>query len=232
MRGPNVFAGYWRNPEATAAAFAGRLAAHGDVAERDDEGYYRISGRLKEMYISGGENVYPAEVEDVLHEHPASRTRPSWACRTSAGARSASRSSCCEPGATASDDELLECVPRAARALQGAEPPCVRRRAPTLGDEQGAEGRAARRGGRRHDRDGAPPGLTGARSAAAASGRARSCSRRPSRSSPTLGYHEASIVKITEAAGVARAPSTSTSRARRRSSTSSCSTSTAACATR
>jgi fatty-acyl-CoA synthase len=41
------------------------------VAERDDEGFYRIKGRLKDMYISGGENVYPAEVESVLHEHPA-----------------------------------------------------------------------------------------------------------------------------------------------------------------
>jgi fatty-acyl-CoA synthase len=40
------------------------------VAERDDEGFYRIKGRLKDMYISGGENVYPAEVEATLHEHP------------------------------------------------------------------------------------------------------------------------------------------------------------------
>jgi fatty-acyl-CoA synthase len=43
----------------------------GDVAERDDEGNYRIRGRLKDMVVSGGENVYPAEVEAVLHEHPA-----------------------------------------------------------------------------------------------------------------------------------------------------------------
>jgi fatty-acyl-CoA synthase len=71
VHGPNVFAGYWRNPEATAAAFTddGRLRT-GDIAERDDEGYFRIKGRLKEMYISGGENVYPAEVEAALHEHP------------------------------------------------------------------------------------------------------------------------------------------------------------------
>jgi fatty-acyl-CoA synthase len=71
VRGPNVFPGYWRNPEATADAFThdGWLRT-GDVAERDDEGFYRIKGRLKDMYISGGENVYPAEVEAVLHEHP------------------------------------------------------------------------------------------------------------------------------------------------------------------
>ena len=70
VRGPNVFPGYWRNPDATKATFTddGWLRT-GDVADRDDEGFYRIRGRLKEMYISGGENVYPAEVEAVLHEH-------------------------------------------------------------------------------------------------------------------------------------------------------------------
>jgi fatty-acyl-CoA synthase len=71
VRGPNVFAGYWRNPEASAAALADGWLLTGDVAQRDDEGYYRIAARLKDMYISGGENVYPAEVESVLHEHPA-----------------------------------------------------------------------------------------------------------------------------------------------------------------
>ncbi|HEX3224745.1 MAG TPA: long-chain fatty acid--CoA ligase [Gaiellaceae bacterium] len=70
VRGPNVFPGYWRNDDATAQAFTtdGWLRT-GDVAEADDEGFYRIKGRLKDMYISGGENVYPAEVESVLHEH-------------------------------------------------------------------------------------------------------------------------------------------------------------------
>jgi fatty-acyl-CoA synthase len=71
VRGPNVFAGYWRNPDASAAAFAGGWLRTGDLARRDEEGYYRIAARLKDMYISGGENVYPAEVEGVLHEHPA-----------------------------------------------------------------------------------------------------------------------------------------------------------------
>ena len=71
VRGPNVFPGYWGNPEATAAAFEDGWLRTGDVADQDDEGNYRILGRLKDMYISGGENVYPAEVEGVLHEHPA-----------------------------------------------------------------------------------------------------------------------------------------------------------------
>ena len=71
VRGPNVFAGYWRNPEATAAAFADGWLLTGDVAERDEEGFYRIAGRIKDMVVSGGENVYPAEIEDVLAEHGA-----------------------------------------------------------------------------------------------------------------------------------------------------------------
>jgi fatty-acyl-CoA synthase len=71
VRGPNVFAGYWRNPEATAAAFADGWLLTGDVAERDGEGFYRIAGRIKDMVVSGGENVYPAEIEDVLAEHRA-----------------------------------------------------------------------------------------------------------------------------------------------------------------
>jgi fatty-acyl-CoA synthase len=71
VRGPNVFPGYWRNPEATAAVLRDGWLHTGDAAEVDDEGCYRIRGRLKDMYISGGENVYPAEVEGVLHDHPA-----------------------------------------------------------------------------------------------------------------------------------------------------------------
>jgi fatty-acyl-CoA synthase len=70
VRGPNVFPGYWRNPAATAVTLADGWLHTGDVVERDDEGYFWIKGRLKEMFISGGENVYPAEVESVLHEHP------------------------------------------------------------------------------------------------------------------------------------------------------------------
>ena len=66
VKGPNVFPGYWNNPAATAAAFDDGWLRTGDVAERDGTGYYRICGRAKEMFISGGENVYPAEVEQVL----------------------------------------------------------------------------------------------------------------------------------------------------------------------
>ena len=71
VRGPNVFAGYWRNDDATAATIRDGWLHTGDVVERDDDGYFTIKGRLKELVISGGENVYPAEIESVLHEHAA-----------------------------------------------------------------------------------------------------------------------------------------------------------------
>ncbi len=70
VSGPNVSPGYWRDEDATANAFDAEWLHTGDIAIRDDEGYLRIVDRLKDMYISGGENVYPAEVEQALHEHP------------------------------------------------------------------------------------------------------------------------------------------------------------------
>jgi fatty-acyl-CoA synthase len=70
--GPGVTPGYWRNEQATRAAFAGDgWLRSGDLARRDGDGFYYIAGRRKEMFISGGENVYPAEVENVLCAHPA-----------------------------------------------------------------------------------------------------------------------------------------------------------------
>ncbi|MCM4078709.1 acyl-CoA synthetase [Paractinoplanes hotanensis] len=72
VRGANVTPGYWNDPAATAAAFAdGGWFRSGDVAVVDDEGHFHIVDRLTDMYVSGGENVYPAEVEAVLFEHPA-----------------------------------------------------------------------------------------------------------------------------------------------------------------
>ncbi|KUO17765.1 acyl-CoA synthetase [Streptomyces dysideae] len=71
VRGPNVTPGYWNNPEATRAAFDDAGWFHtGDIAHRDKDGFYYIVDRLKDMIISGGENVYPAEVERVLAACP------------------------------------------------------------------------------------------------------------------------------------------------------------------
>ncbi|MBL1099222.1 acyl-CoA synthetase [Streptomyces coffeae] len=66
VRGPHVSPGYWRRPEATAATFTDGWLRSGDAARVDADGYVTIADRLKDMYISGGENVYPAEVEDAL----------------------------------------------------------------------------------------------------------------------------------------------------------------------
>ncbi|MGN9912886.1 acyl-CoA synthetase [Phytohabitans sp. LJ34] len=72
IEGPNVMAGYWGLPEETAAAFTADGWLHtGDVAIADDEGYLYIRDRIKDLIISGGENIYPAEVEDVIYQHPA-----------------------------------------------------------------------------------------------------------------------------------------------------------------
>ncbi len=71
VRGPNVFAGYWRRPEATEAAFdEDGWFRTGDLGEFDEEGYLRLRGRAKELVITGGLNVYPREVEDALRTHP------------------------------------------------------------------------------------------------------------------------------------------------------------------
>jgi fatty-acyl-CoA synthase len=66
IRGPNVTPGYWRRPEANQAAFVDGWLRSGDIGRRDADGFIFILDRKKDMYISGGENVYPAEVESVL----------------------------------------------------------------------------------------------------------------------------------------------------------------------
>ncbi len=70
VRGPGVFVGYLHDPDRTSTAFAGDWLCTGDLAERGPDGCYRIVDRLKNIYISGGENVAPAEVEAVLARHP------------------------------------------------------------------------------------------------------------------------------------------------------------------
>jgi acyl-CoA synthetase (AMP-forming)/AMP-acid ligase II len=71
LRGPKVFKGYWRDPEATSAAFAGGWFHTGDIGVRDEDGYLYIVDRLKDMILSGGENIASSEVERVLYEHEA-----------------------------------------------------------------------------------------------------------------------------------------------------------------
>jgi fatty-acyl-CoA synthase len=72
VQGPNVSVGYWNNPEATAAAFTpDGWFRTGDIGYIDEDGYFFIVDRLKDMIISGGENIYPAEIENALNAHPS-----------------------------------------------------------------------------------------------------------------------------------------------------------------
>jgi fatty-acyl-CoA synthase len=73
LRGPNLFAGYWGLPEETAQAFRGGWFHTGDLGRMDPEGFLTLVDRKKDMIITGGENVYPIEVEQVLYRHPAVR---------------------------------------------------------------------------------------------------------------------------------------------------------------
>jgi fatty-acyl-CoA synthase len=70
IKGPGVTPGYWQLPEVTATAMKEGWLHSGDVARMDEEGYYFIVDRIKDMFISGGENVYPAEVENVIFQMP------------------------------------------------------------------------------------------------------------------------------------------------------------------
>jgi fatty-acyl-CoA synthase len=73
VRGPITMLGYWQRPEATAETLRGEWLRTGDLARVDDEGFLTLVGRARQMFISGGENVYPAEIEAVYVEHPEIR---------------------------------------------------------------------------------------------------------------------------------------------------------------
>jgi fatty-acyl-CoA synthase len=84
-KGPNVMKGYWNRPDATAEVLVDGWFHTGDIGKRDEDGYFYILDRKKDMIISGGENVYPAEIEDALYQHPAIKevavigvTHPRW----------------------------------------------------------------------------------------------------------------------------------------------------------
>jgi long-chain acyl-CoA synthetase len=106
IRGDNVMKGYWRNPEATAEAIPDGWFRTGDLATVDDEGYFTIVDRKKDMILRGGMNVYPREVEEVLYTHPdvleaAVVAVPDELLGEEVGAAVAFR-----PGATASLDDV------------------------------------------------------------------------------------------------------------------------------
>jgi acyl-CoA synthetase (AMP-forming)/AMP-acid ligase II len=108
LRGPNVMLGYLDDPEGTAAAIdADGWLRTGDVGRVDDAGNLSITDRLKDMYISGGFNVYPAEVEQVLAGWTVSQSPRSSVCPTNGSAKSARHSSWTLPGVTLDEKTII-----------------------------------------------------------------------------------------------------------------------------
>ena len=144
FRGPNITPGYFNNPEATAAAIDRDGWLHsGDVGRRDADGYYFIVDRIKDMYISGGENVYPAEVEAVLTDHAAVLEAAVLGVPDERWGEVGHAVVRLRPGATCDAEALRALRAHAARRLQGAQARHHRRRLPPHRRRQGAEARAA-----------------------------------------------------------------------------------------
>ncbi|MFF4341262.1 long-chain fatty acid--CoA ligase [Kitasatospora sp. NPDC001540] len=108
VSGPNVTPGYWGLPQESADAYHdGTWFRSGDVAVRDEAGYVRLVDRLKDMIISGGENIYPAEVEDALLEHPAVAECAVFGVPDEKWGEVGRAVVVLRPGATASAEEIL-----------------------------------------------------------------------------------------------------------------------------
>ena len=121
VRGPLVMDGYRDNPELTAEAFAGGWLHTGDVAVRDPGGFLRIIDRTKDMIVSGGFNIYPREIEDIIGQHPAVSQvavigvpHPKWGEAVKALV-------VLRPGQTATAEELIAMVAERKGVVPGAE---------------------------------------------------------------------------------------------------------------
>ncbi|MDP9981350.1 fatty-acyl-CoA synthase [Pseudarthrobacter oxydans] len=114
--GPGVFAGYFRDPAATAAVLVGDWLRTGDLVERDAEGYIKVVDRLKDIFISGGENVAPAEVEAALLAHPAVAQAAVVGVEDERWGETGVAFVVIRPGMATDEQELLEhCAARLAR---------------------------------------------------------------------------------------------------------------------
>jgi long-chain acyl-CoA synthetase len=110
IRGHNVMKGYWKRPEATAAAIRGGWFRTGDLARADEDGFYYIVDRKKELIIRGGYNVYPREIEEVIYEHPAVLEAAVVGIPHPSLGEEVAAAVALRPGATASPDELRDWV--------------------------------------------------------------------------------------------------------------------------
>jgi long-chain acyl-CoA synthetase len=110
IRGHNIMKGYWNQPEATAEAMRGGWFHSGDMARMDDDGYFFIVDRKKDMILRGGYNVYPREVEEVLYEHPAVLEAAVVALPDERLGEEVGAAIALKPGAEADADELRDFV--------------------------------------------------------------------------------------------------------------------------
>ncbi len=106
-RGANVMRGYWNNPEMTKAAFRNGMFRSGDVARQDADGYFYILDRIKDMIVTGGENVYSGEVEAIISEHPAVREVAVFGIPDPQWGELVMTSVVLKPGQALSADELI-----------------------------------------------------------------------------------------------------------------------------
>ena len=106
-RGANVMHGYWNNQEETVNAFRNGLFRTGDVGYQDAEGYLYILDRVKDMIVTGGENVYSGEVEAVLYEHPAIREAAVFGIPDAKWGELVMACVVLKPGAALTVDELI-----------------------------------------------------------------------------------------------------------------------------
>ena len=108
--GPNVMKGYWQRPEATAEAIRGGWFHTGDLARIDEDGYFYIVDRKKDLIIRGGYNVYPREIEEVIYEHPAVAEAAVIGLPHSSLGKEVAAAVALKPGAAVTADELRDYV--------------------------------------------------------------------------------------------------------------------------
>ena len=110
LQGPSLMDGYWKQPELTASTLAGGWLHTGDIGIRDEDGLFYIVDRKKDMIVSGGFNVFPREIEDVLARHPAVSTTAVIGVPDDKWGEAVKALVVLRPGAHADPDELIALV--------------------------------------------------------------------------------------------------------------------------
>jgi fatty-acyl-CoA synthase len=118
VRGPLVMRGYWNKPEQTAEALAGGWLHTGDIAREDEHGFYTIVDRKKDMIVTGGFNVFPREVEDVISAHPAVANVAVIGVPDDRWGEAVKAVVVLRPGASAEAAELIDAVKAAKGSIQ------------------------------------------------------------------------------------------------------------------